>query len=426
MRRLWGRLRAVLAAGVMACAVLPVSAQTVDPDSDLGRFRALRIEAARAVQAKEWDKAVAASDEALIIMPSSGAVLLLSAQARAGAGKTAEAKASLRDYLARGMVVSKSSYPQLSPLWDAKLDQQLMANSEPIGTFKPVQRHAALSVAEGLAIEPKSGKTYLSALSRGAVNVVNNGVLNPLYSLPDGVGAYGLALRGDDLWVATSSGAVTKGYDPAKPAVAEVLQIDRLSGQVKARFTDETAPRRFGDIFAGKTDLYVSDGQKGEVLRLNNYSGAFEVLIPEGYMGSPQGLVENEAGNVLIVSDYSSGLYRINLDSGDMDRLEAPANITLLGIDGLARHGNDLIAVQNGIKPDRILRLRMSADWKTISRAETLVRGGEGLREPTGLQVVGNKLIFIARSQWSDVGADGAPLSVTPGPAIVGEIDLRP
>ncbi|OYW78807.1 MAG: hypothetical protein B7Z26_09165 [Asticcacaulis sp. 32-58-5] len=405
---------------------LMVLAQTVDPDSDLGRFRALRIEAARAVQASEWDKAAAASDEALTIMPSSGALLLLSAQARVGAGKTAEAKARMRDYLARGMVVSKSSYPQLSPLWDAKLDQQLVANSEPIGSFKPVQRHVALTVAEGLAIDPKSGKTYLSALSRGAVNVVNNGVLNPLYTLPEGIGAYGLVLRGDDLWVATSSGAVTKGYDAAKPAVAEVLQIDRATGQVKARFSDETTPRRFGDIFAGKTDLYVSDGQKGEVLRLNNYSGAFEVLIPEGYMGSPQGMVENEAGNVLVVSDYSSGLYRINLDSGEMDRMEAPANITLFGMDGLARYGNDIIAVQNGIKPDRIVRLRMSPDWKTISRADILVRGGEGLAEPTGIQVVANRVVFIARSQWSDVGADGAPLSVTPGPAILGEIELRP
>jgi len=35
----------------------------------------------------------------------------------------------------------------------------------------------------------------------------------------------------------------------------------------------------------------------------------------------------------------------------------------LLGIDGLERHGNDLIAIQNGIQPPRVVRIVLTPDY---------------------------------------------------------------
>ena len=103
--------------------------------------------------------------------------------------------------------------------------------------------------------------------------------------------------------------------------------------------------------------------------------------------------------------------------------LGVPKTASLVGIDGVARFGNDLIVIQNGIQPARILRIHMSTDWKAIDSVEVLLRGGK-LDEPTNGVVSGDRYVFVARSQWSDFDGDGQA-KATHGPAIIGEIKLR-
>ncbi|MEI9904008.1 MAG: hypothetical protein WDN06_08510 [Asticcacaulis sp.] len=68
-------------------------------------------------------------------------------------------------------------------------------------------------------------------------------------------------------------------------------------------------------------------------------------------MDSPSGLAENADASALMVSDFISGLYRVDLAAGTMARLNAPDGGSLLGISSLSRYGDDLIAIENGFKP---------------------------------------------------------------------------
>ncbi|MCP6335836.1 hypothetical protein NL449_27850, partial [Klebsiella pneumoniae] len=85
-----------------------------------------------------------------------------------------------------------------------------------------------------------------------------------------------------------------------------------------------------------------------------------------------------------------------------------------------------LIAVQNGFKPNRILRLLMSADWSAVEKAEVLLRGHPDLEEPSGGQVIGDRFVFVARSQWSEFDDKGNIRRDTPAPVVIGEIPLKP
>jgi hypothetical protein len=143
-------------------------------------------------------------------------------------------------------------------------------------------------------------------------------------------------------------------------------------------------------------------------------------------MDNPQGLAENADATVLMVTDFTSGLYRVDLTSGAMARLLPPAEGNLLGITSLSRYGNDLIAVQNGLKPNRVLRLHMSADWTQVEQVEVLLRSPKSLSQPTQGVVNGDDFVFVADSQWSNLDDRGNAKSDTPPPAVIGVIKLKP
>ena len=139
-----------------------------------------------------------------------------------------------------------------------------------------------------------------------------------------------------------------------------------------------------------------------------------------------EGLAENADATALMVTDFTSGLYRVDLTTGAMARLLPPADGNLLGITSLSRYGNDLIAVQNGLKPNRILRLHMSADWNQVDSVELLLRSPKLLSQPTQGTVAGDEFVFVADSQWSNLDDQGNAKSDTPAPAVIGVIKLKP
>ena len=63
--------------------------------------------------------------------------------------------------------------------------------------------------------------------------------------------------------------------------------------------------------------------------------------------------------------------------------------------------------MQNGIKPNRVVRLTFANDWRAIEKLEVLEANNPVFDEPTLGVVVGNKFYFIANSQWAAIDEDG-------------------
>lgn len=407
------RTLAAILAGLSLCG--PVAAQ----DFHAVDFRAARSAAVKAVNAGDFATAEAKLAEARAMVPWAPSVLLLGAQIEAAAGKPDAAKAFLQDYIGRGLWFDRTRYADLAPLLDASLTAKLDANAAPLGAFAEVARSPDLRLVEGLAVDT-TGQIYLSSIHHGAVNALVNGEIKPILTLEPGQGGYGIAIRDGTLWLAVASNAVSEGYDPANPLPPEMIRLTPKTGEI-THVPADTVARNFGDMATGKTDVYTSHGG---VYRLKDSRGPWQDLIAPDTLGSPQDMVENADTTALMVADYTSGLYRIDLTTGAVKTLAVPADASLAGIDGMDRYGDDLIAIQNGINPGRVLRLHMSHDWQTIESVEVLLRAG-ALDQPTGGQVVGDDFIFIARSQWSDFDDDGKPLAGDHGPVIIGDLKLK-
>lgn len=410
---------------LLMAGLLAGSAHAVDPSSDLGQFQTYRGEGMAAFDQNDPTGAMAAFTKAGAILPDSPSILLLKAQVAMKQRKKVEAKAALKDYLKRGYVLDLARNPDFNQVWDAELNDLLELNESPVGEMRVVSNSPGFILAEGLTQTDDGSEVFVSGIRTGTVTAVSAGGGRDVLTFRPGVAAYGLALRDGKLWATTAASRQTETFDPkAKAISSKVVVIDVKTGVVDKAFSDGAKSRRFGKLLAGRDDLYVTDSEHGEVLRLSGYDGTLEPLVPEGYMDSPGGLAESEDASSLIVADFVSGLYRVDLGSGGMTRLSPPADAALLGISYLARYGRDLIAVQTGFKPNRILRLRMSDDWTQVKAVEVLLRSDRLLAQPTQGFVSGDSFTFIAKSQWDNLDARGNPIKPEADPAVIGAILL--
>jgi hypothetical protein len=78
------------------------------------------------------------------------------------------------------------------------------------------------------------------------------------------------------------------------------------------------------------------------------------------------------------------------------------------GIDGLTAFRGDLIAIQNGTSPRRILFLRLDRSGSRITAVRVLESANPEWGEPTLGFARGDEFVYVADAQWERYGAAGA------------------
>jgi len=172
-----------------------------------------------------------------------------------------------------------------------------------------------------------------------------------------------------------------------------------------------------GDIaLADDGTIYASDPLGGAIYAA--HEGNLTVWVGPGTFRSPQGLVPWNGG--LIVSDYGYGLAFVAPDRR-VWRIDTEVPALLDGIDGMWRHGDRIVAIQNGARPPRIVELKLSADGLRVAAVRELERAHPAWTEPLGGTIVGDSFVYVATGQWDRFGEGG---SVREG-LVPQETDLR-
>ena len=127
----------------------------------------------------------------------------------------------------------------------------------------------------------------------------------------------------------------------------------------------------------------------------------------------------DESGEHLYVADYIGGLYRVALDDRRVEKVAVPRSVSDYGIDGLYRHGDRLIAIQNGIRPHRVTAFTLSDGGLAVDSAEILAMNLPEFDEPTLGTVVGDDFYFVANSHWNRFDADNNLPDDLSGPIVL-------
>ena len=408
-------------------------------ESDVAAFRRLRAEGVAAANADDLAGATRLLAEADARIPNHPGLMLMRARLAVGAGQPEDAMTQLNRYAGAGLVMNLAGDRALSALtghpdFDA-LAAVIEANRAPIGAdrLSEIARIDGSVIVESLIRDEARGRWLVSQVrGRTIVALADDGTVSPFLGAdPQTGGMLGMALDAGSgvLWAATSPLAPSVhglAADAARPAPG-LLKIDLATGAVLARIAAPAGPpeRGLGDIVrAPDGTIHVADSVTGELLVLRPGGSVLEVLLPAGTLGSPQGMAVTPDGAALIVADYSSGLWRVDRATGAATRLRQPAIDSLIGVDGLTTDGRFLYGFQNGVAPQRVLKLTPDAGWTSILTVEVLAANLPMIDEPTTGLVRNRELVFVSRSQWSDFGGDGAQTTAAPAPAVIARLPL--
>ena len=369
-----------------------------------GNFPVARAEAARAASA--WPTQPAYVWGRVVIglrMRDTAAVLdALTRYADLGLGRNLTADTALAALVALPafQAVAARHAAQLAPITRGRPVAVL-----PDSTFYP----------EGMDVDPRTGFLYVASVRHRTIAELTHRGDYIRELLPRGGVGLGalLAVRVDPqrgvLWATTSGIPQMAGFQPPDSNIHRLLRIRLPDGEIDGRWDIAVAAtgNTLGDVAVGPLgDVFVSDSRDPVLYRLPADGGGLQPYRHPLFR-SLQGVVAAPGARVAFVADYSHGLLKVDLMTGDVIRLGDAPGSTSLGCDGISWHDGALIAVQNGVVPPRIMRFELDSAWTRIVRADVLDRNVPVADEPTIGTVVGDDFVYVANSQWEKYSETG-------------------
>jgi len=369
-----------------------------------------RAELVAAYQAQDFETMHAAAKKALLARPNYPGALFNLAYAQALGGESSGALDTLNLLADMAVDFGAAAIDEFAPLkahsdWPA-YQQRVQQINEPLGDATVAFNVVASNyIPEGIAIDD-DGRLLLGSIRYGRILRANESI--ELLSDARDAGhwsVFGMRLDGvGGLWFASADVPQFVLAEDEKPSRSGLFRLNLATNEIdhRAELPAAEDSQVLGDLIIADDDtIYTTDSLTGALYRYSVADKEFTVVVNSGEFVSPQGLVMDKSGKYLFVADYVGGLYRVRVADGRVERLTSADSISTYGVDGLYRHGNELVAIQNGIRPHRVVALELSDDGLSITGSRTLARSLPEFDEPTLGTIIGDSFYFVANSHWN-------------------------
>ena len=203
----------------------------------------------------------------------------------------------------------------------------------------------------------------------------------------------------DTLWVASAAAPFMRDAAAAKPGETRLSRIDLASGRVIASYAP-AVPGLLNDLdLLPDGRVAVTDSVAGTVYLLDPTDAvpSLQPLLAAGSFEGPNGIVARADGQ-LLVADFHA-LWLVDASSpapARKRRITTPGGRYLGGMDGLARDGDHIVAIQNLVGRGRVWRFRVDATTAHVDDLQLLLRQHPDLRNPTTGVVADRRFLFVA------------------------------
>jgi hypothetical protein len=149
----------------------------------------------------------------------------------------------------------------------------------------------------------------------------------------------------------------------------------------------------------------ISDSQRGAVWQLTG-AGLWRTLAEPGALAYPNGLTYLPEAQRLVVADLR-GLWTIDLAEPRLVGVTEQATFSG-GVDGLYAVAGELVAIQNGLRPHRVLRIVLSPGATRVKRVSVIASNVPELAAMTTAAIGGGEIAVLAGSQLVQLVSSGS------------------
>lgn len=411
--RMQNFLVAFVVAGFVATSFGGLRAQDSQPRD--GRF--FESQARKAYEAKDYPSFLDNMKHAVELRPNHPRLMYNLAIAFALNGNKSEAISWLRRTAEMGLVLPAKDDHDFDSLKSMAEFQSVLQKFEEnqtpkISSLQAFTVHEKGLVPESVAYDPANKTFYLSSVyKRKILRIDAKGAVSLFADERSGLWSV-MGMKIDSarrlLWVCTTAHPQMSNYRKEENGSSALFKYDLRTGKLLAKYfpSDKTKPHWLGDLaINSRGDVFTTDSISPAVYVLRQGQEQLETLFEGAPFVSPQGLDFTTEQTKLFVSDYSKGIFVIDLKTRQITELVS--DFTLLGIDGLYFYRGSLIGVQNGVNPQRLIRLSVRKDLSRIDGYQIIEANNPVFDEPTLGVLVKDSFYFVANSQWGAIDKNG-------------------
>jgi sugar lactone lactonase YvrE len=221
------------------------------------------------------------------------------------------------------------------------------------------------------------------------------------------------------LWVTS---AATKGFaslDPAEKGRSALFEYNLESLELIQSYPVpvDGRPHSLGSmVLSPNGDIYIADRILPIIFSKPANGKQLKAVVASREMVSMRGMAMQPDGRIMYVADRELGILVIDIEAGRAGKLKVPDTLNIGGIDGLYLWNNHLVMIQNGIKPQRVMRLELDATGTQVAQVRPLAVAQSEFDFPNYGVIVGEDIIYFANRQWGNSQSDLKPVTVLTTP----------
>ncbi len=293
-------------------------------------------------------------------------------------------------------------------VYDYVNDLMVMAGN-PVGESENVfELPARVAIPETMVWDESRQKFLIGTVSDGSIFAVDEaGQITELLKANSQNGMWAvLDILIDQprnrLWVSSAAIPAFSGFDPADKGRSALFEFDLDSLQLVRRYPVpvDGRPHVLGSmVLSPNGDIFIVDRVLPLVYTKPANEQNLKVLLASGDMASMRGVAMQPDGNVMYVADREMGILVIDVKGHRAMKLITPETLNLGGIDGLYLWNNRLVVIQNGNKPQRLMRLQLDASGTKVEAVRPLAVAQTAFDNPSYGTIKGEDIYYFANSQ---------------------------
>jgi hypothetical protein len=217
------------------------------------------------------------------------------------------------------------------------------------------------------------------------------------------------------LWVSSAATPVFSRFsavDKGRSALFE-FNLETLELIHRHPVPVDGRPHILGSMALGpEGDIYLADRALPILYRKAAGEAKVEAVMASADMVSLRGIAMQPDGGIIYLGDREMGIMVVDIKGSRAAKLATPATLNLGGIDGIYLWSNNLIVIQNGISPQRVMRLELDQSGTQVLSVRPLAVAQPEFDFPSFGTVVEDDIYYFASSQMVAGAEDVKPVTV--------------